>query len=570
VEKTDPIHIGFFLDLFNQIFQQEITLGDEYNSEILCESVFQTSSKLTRGWKYTFLFSGENRLVDHWRDYMVILSARPTGGLFVTCPLFVVYAYCRNQVALLESLGREQNQERDKLSVAVPPQDVLVTISNPNSPSRNELLDQLEKSLKKESINITYGGSYKNNTGGRFPGLYDTSEFLDYLRQFKFVLTLENGSGEHYITEKIVNAFLAGTIPVYWGSPRVNRYFNSQRFIHFSDGSKETVQNVTQQIVNLKEHPDQWLTMAAQPVFPDPNRGLFPKMNFLVEEIRHLLKLSPAVIYPVTNVDVGATFAGETGSRGRGSFLGDRLIEPVGRVLGTEFVQQSHRTACRVCVLIFGCAVIPRYQQQIDVLLDSWGVMADRLGIPFYIFVGQSIPAYQNNPHVVALASRGVKDDHQSAAFKQYVGLQWILAHHEPDFVFIAGSDIYLDCHNLLQVVSQFDPVAPFYIGDDSFFNDIFNLNFRFHDGGPGVILSKGALNVMSPYLYQFQERWNQLIDEWYPAWPHYKDACDLSVGLLSLYLKIISVRVFGGFSPRCRSNSETPWRLVSCHGGMG
>lgn len=34
-----------------------------------------------------------------------------------------------------------------------------------------------------------------------------------------------------YVTEKIVNAFLAGAIPIYWGSPFVLKMFNPRAFI---------------------------------------------------------------------------------------------------------------------------------------------------------------------------------------------------------------------------------------------------------------------------------------------------------------------------------------------------
>ena len=34
-----------------------------------------------------------------------------------------------------------------------------------------------------------------------------------------------------YITEKIINAFRAGSIPIYYGSKRIDKYFNPKRFI---------------------------------------------------------------------------------------------------------------------------------------------------------------------------------------------------------------------------------------------------------------------------------------------------------------------------------------------------
>lgn len=46
------------------------------------------------------------------------------------------------------------------------------------------------------------------------------------------VIAFENGDDEGYITEKIANAFLAGAVPVYWGTADALRAFNPKSFIH--------------------------------------------------------------------------------------------------------------------------------------------------------------------------------------------------------------------------------------------------------------------------------------------------------------------------------------------------
>lgn len=57
----------------------------------------------------------------------------------------------------------------------------------------------------------------------------------DAVRQyynFKFVIAFENSIAPGYVTEKIVNAFLGGAIPIYWGnSTTVTRMFNPRSFI---------------------------------------------------------------------------------------------------------------------------------------------------------------------------------------------------------------------------------------------------------------------------------------------------------------------------------------------------
>jgi len=50
--------------------------------------------------------------------------------------------------------------------------------------------------------------------------------------QFKFVIAFENSVAPGYVTEKIVNAFLAGAVPIYWGnSTTVASLFNPRSYI---------------------------------------------------------------------------------------------------------------------------------------------------------------------------------------------------------------------------------------------------------------------------------------------------------------------------------------------------
>lgn len=55
------------------------------------------------------------------------------------------------------------------------------------------------------------------------------------LREYKFVLALENAVFPGYITEKIFDAFFAGTIPVYRGAPDIATYIPQDIFINLAD-----------------------------------------------------------------------------------------------------------------------------------------------------------------------------------------------------------------------------------------------------------------------------------------------------------------------------------------------
>lgn len=57
---------------------------------------------------------------------------------------------------------------------------------------------------------------------------------LATLKNFKFNLCFENYTGQNgYITEKIFDSFMAGSIPVYWGPDNIEEYIPSSVFIDY-------------------------------------------------------------------------------------------------------------------------------------------------------------------------------------------------------------------------------------------------------------------------------------------------------------------------------------------------
>ncbi|WP_181882648.1 MULTISPECIES: glycosyltransferase family 10 domain-containing protein [unclassified Helicobacter] len=66
---------------------------------------------------------------------------------------------------------------------------------------------------------VDSGGNWRNNIGGPIGdryGDYATSK-REWLKGYKFNLCFENSSYPGYMTEKLIQAFSAGCIPIYWG-----------------------------------------------------------------------------------------------------------------------------------------------------------------------------------------------------------------------------------------------------------------------------------------------------------------------------------------------------------------
>ena len=57
----------------------------------------------------------------------------------------------------------------------------------------------------------------------------------DGLNDYMFSLVLENAQYKTYITEKLMDCFATGTIPIYQGAPDIGDYFNEDGIIKFTD-----------------------------------------------------------------------------------------------------------------------------------------------------------------------------------------------------------------------------------------------------------------------------------------------------------------------------------------------
>ena len=112
-----------------------------------------------------------------------------------------------------------------------PPADVFAragfcaaVVSNDYSAARNAVMDELFARGLLQS-----GGGFRNNTGG------PVADKQAFQRGFRFALAIENSADPGYCTEKIVDAWAAGAVPVYGGDPLVKQEFNPAAFVCADD-----------------------------------------------------------------------------------------------------------------------------------------------------------------------------------------------------------------------------------------------------------------------------------------------------------------------------------------------
>lgn len=127
---------------------------------------------------------------------------------------------------------------------------------------------------------VSSGGRYKNNIGG---AVKDKDLFL---RQHKFNIAFENSSYDGYATEKIMEAFAAGVVPIYYGDPRIADDFNPEAFINAMDFP--TFEAVIEYIKKIDSDEELYLKMLNAPVI-QPHANVSDLKEFLLHIVEQPL-----------------------------------------------------------------------------------------------------------------------------------------------------------------------------------------------------------------------------------------------------------------------------------------
>ena len=85
---------------------------------------------------------------------------------------------------------------------------------------RLNFIDKLNEYKK-----VDMGGKCQNNINR------SVSNKIEFLSNYKFSIAMENSDGDGYLSEKIIDSFLAGTIPIYYGDYILDEFINPKSYI---------------------------------------------------------------------------------------------------------------------------------------------------------------------------------------------------------------------------------------------------------------------------------------------------------------------------------------------------
>lgn len=104
----------------------------------------------------------------------------------------------------------------------------LFTSRNGLNPNKQLIINQLS-SLGPIDFLDKYDSILKDKT------CYNSEELIKIYSEYKFIICFENSKTDGYITEKIFNVFLSGSVPIYDGAPNITDYIVSGSFIKYDD-----------------------------------------------------------------------------------------------------------------------------------------------------------------------------------------------------------------------------------------------------------------------------------------------------------------------------------------------
>lgn len=100
---------------------------------------------------------------------------------------------------------------------------------------RWEIFEELKVNKYFQHVDITGPFSYTNYIPK-----------IDTLRDYYFSIQIENQKVDDFFSDKIVDSFLTGTIPIYWGTNNIGKYFNLDGIITFD--TKEELCQILKEI----------------------------------------------------------------------------------------------------------------------------------------------------------------------------------------------------------------------------------------------------------------------------------------------------------------------------------
>ena len=267
--KQDANNIGFFEKLLVHTKLKNYQITNDVNiANVIIEAGKPEDGLINRNWKIKINFIGEPAFPDYDK-YDIVLTGVNRINNIVDLPLSVMYIHGNNFLNILEN--RQINR--------VPSQFCSFIVSNPKCETRNKMFHMLNQYKK-----VNSGGRHLNNMGKNLPGTWSSSNHFEFISRHKFMICFENTKMETYSTEKIVNAYLGNTIPIYWASEHIKHIFNEESMLFLEDETEESFNKLIERIIELDTNDEKYMEFINRPVFNEKNKEYW-KQYYTLEKL---------------------------------------------------------------------------------------------------------------------------------------------------------------------------------------------------------------------------------------------------------------------------------------------
>ena len=212
------------------------------------------------------LYTGENFCPDfNLYDYAIGFENLSYGDRYIYVPNYIMNPKYSLDVEkmMVKHIRREPSEKNEFCSFVV---------SNGDADCiREDFFKALSKYKK-----VNSGGRYMNNIG--LPnGVPDKYEFQ---KKHKFSICFENSSHPGYITEKLIQGFSAGTVPIYFGATDIANIFNEDAMVIVKD--KNDINRAIQEIIRIDNDDNLYERMINTPALK--NQGYVKNIEHNLEK----------------------------------------------------------------------------------------------------------------------------------------------------------------------------------------------------------------------------------------------------------------------------------------------
>lgn len=216
-------------------------------------SVFGNEHWFVSAEKIKIFYTGENLCPDfNACDYAIGFDWIEIGDRYFRLPNYYATNFFYPKVELMQH-KHEFTDEQELLNRKF---CSFVVSNDAGNPIRRQIFERLS-----EYCTVDSGGRWMNNVGGPV----DDKFLFDSLH--KFSICFENSSHAGYTTEKIVEAFAAHTIPIYWGDPKVSLIFNGDAFVNVNE--YDSMDEVVEKVKEIDNDNDLYIKMLKTPALLD-------------------------------------------------------------------------------------------------------------------------------------------------------------------------------------------------------------------------------------------------------------------------------------------------------------